>query len=211
MRITTREFALVLVFFLSGCGQSADAVTGGGLRAEAGQAEATFAGGCFWCTESDFEKLGGVLAAQSGYSGGTVVNPTYEQVSAGETGHIEAVRVIYDPKKVSYAQLLEYFWRTIDPTDAGGQFCDRGSQYRAAIFAHDDKQRSTAEESRQRLMVSGALKKPVVTEILPAAPFYPAEEYHQDYYKKNTLRYKYYRSSCGREKRLKQLWGEAAK
>lgn len=193
MRTVVRSFLLVLAFTLAACGQSAEAVVDNGLRAEAGQAQATFAGGCFWCTESDFEKLDGVIAAQSGYTGGTVVAPTYEQVSGGETGHIEAVRVIFDPKKVSYAELLEHFWRTIDPTDAGGQFCDRGPQYRSAIFAQDDSQRSAAEESRQRLMVSGALKKPVVTEILPAAPFYPAEEYHQDYYNLNKNRNPYCR------------------
>ena len=170
--------------------------------------QAVFAGGCFWCTESDFEKLEGVIAAESGYSGGKVANPSYEQVSGGGTGHIEAVRVNYDPKKITYAQLLEHFWRTIDPTDAGGQFCDRGSQYRSAIFVRDGAERRAAEESRRRLMESGVLKKPVATEILAAAPFYPAEEYHQDYYKKNPVRYRWYRGGCGRDKRLEELWGK---
>ncbi|HXG29360.1 MAG TPA: peptide-methionine (S)-S-oxide reductase MsrA [Nevskiales bacterium] len=178
------------------------------LEAGPGQAAATFAGGCFWCTEADFEKLPGVIAAQSGYSGGHVANPSYEQVSGGGTGHVETVRVIYDPQKISYAQLLEHFWRTIDPTDAGGQFCDRGSQYRSAIFAHDTAQQRMAEESRRRLQQSGRLHKPVVTEIIPLTAFYPAEDYHQDYYNKNPLRYRYYRSGCGRDRTLEKVWGK---
>src|SRR5688572_9693714 len=178
----------------------------GGVASAAEQA--VFAGGCFWCTESDFEKLDGVSAAESGYSGGKVANPSYEQVSGGGTGHIEAVRLTYDPKKITYAQLLEHFWRTIDPTDAGGQFCDRGDQYRSAIFVRNDAERRAAEESRMRLMESGVLKKPVVTEILPAAPFYVAEKYHQDYYKKNPVRYRWYRGGCGRDNRLEELWGK---
>jgi methionine-S-sulfoxide reductase len=178
------------------------------LRAGPGQAEATFAGGCFWCTEADFEKLPGVIAAQSGYSGGQLANPSYEQVSGGGTGHTEAVRVIYDPQTVSYAQLLEHFWRTIDPTDAGGQFCDRGSQYRSAIFAHDAAQQRMAEESRRRLEKGGMPQKTVGAEIVALAAFYPAEDYHQDYYKKNPLRYRYYRSGCGRDRTLEKVWGK---
>lgn len=181
----------------------------GGLQAVAADnpATAVFAGGCFWCTESDFEKVPGVLAAESGYTGGRKANPTYEQVSDGGTGHTEAVRVTYDPARVNYAQLVEYFWRTIDPTVRNRQFCDVGSQYRSAIFWQTDEERAIAEKSRDALLASGRFKE-VHTEIEKASVFYPAEEYHQDYYKKNPIRYGYYRHGCGRDDRLKELWGQ---
>ena len=169
---------------------------------------ATFAGGCFWCTESDFEKVAGVVEVISGYTGGHTENPTYEEVSSGVTGHAESIQVIYDPAKVSYEQLLDVFWRHIDPTDAGGQFVDRGSQYRSAIFYQDDEQRRLAEESKAKLEQSGRFDKPIVTEIVKLGTFYPAEEYHQDYYKKNPLRYKYYRYGSGRDQFLEQVWGK---
>jgi peptide-methionine (S)-S-oxide reductase len=169
---------------------------------------AIFAGGCFWCTESDFDKLPGVIETTSGYIGGHIKNPSYEQVSAGSSGHIEAVRVHYDPSKTSYAKLLEAFWPTIDPVTANAQFCDRGSQYRSAIFYSTEQEQQQAEASKAALQASGRLPAPVVTEILPASTFYPAEDYHQDYYLRNPLRYNYYRNGCGRDQRLKQLWGD---
>jgi peptide methionine sulfoxide reductase msrA/msrB len=168
---------------------------------------ATFAGGCFWCTESDFEKVPGVTEVISGYTGGHKENPTYEEVSAGGTGHVEAVQVIFDPKRVSYKELLDYFWRHIDPTDAGGQFVDRGSQYRSAIFYHNEKQRRLAEESKKALQKSGRFTKPIVTDILPFKKFYRAEAYHQDYYKTHPYRYKFYRWHSGRDQFLKKTWG----
>jgi methionine-S-sulfoxide reductase len=177
-------------------------------RAEAAEtAVAIFAGGCFWCTESDFEKVPGVVEAVSGYTGGDTVNPTYEQVSAGGTGHTEAVQVRYDPAKVTYDQLLELFWRTIDPLDAGGQFCDRGDQYRSGIFYQDEEEKRLAEEGKAALERSHRFKQPIATEVTPAGPFYPAEDYHQDYYKKNPFRYRIYRWNCGRDRRLAELWG----
>lgn len=173
-------------------------------------AVATFAGGCFWCMEPPYDKLEGVISTTSGYTGGHKENPTYGEVSAGGTGHYEALQVVYDPDRVSYRQLLVLFWHNVDPLDAGGQFCDRGDQYRTAIFVHDEEQRRLAEESKQYLEQAGGLGKPVVTPVLPAGPFYPAETYHQDYYEKNPLRYKFYRYSCGRDARLEALWGELA-
>jgi len=170
---------------------------------------AVFAGGCFWCTESDFEKIEGVIDAVSGYTGGSMENPTYRQVSAGSTRHVEAVKVIYDPEKVSYAKLLEVFWTHVNPTDAGGQFVDRGSQYVSAIFYADEKERRLAESSREELDEAGVLEGSIVTEILPLGPFYAAEEYHQNYYKKNPLRYKWYRSGSGRDQFLKKTWANA--
>ena len=171
---------------------------------------AVFAGGCFWCTESDYEKVDGVIEAVSGYTGGRMENPTYKQVSAGGTGHVEAVRVTYDPDKVSYGQLLDIFWRHVDPTDAGGQFVDRGDQYRSAIFYANAEERQTAESSKNALAASGHFDRPVVTDILPLGSFYEAEDYHQDYYKKNPLRYNWYRSGSGRDKFLEMTWaGEA--
>ena len=175
------------------------------------RAVAIFAGGCFWCMEPPFDKLDGVLSTTSGYIGGTTVNPTYEQVSAGRTGHYEALQVEYDPARVTYDRLLEVFWRNIDPLDASGQFCDKGPQYRAAIFALDDSQRAAAEASKAALEKSGKLPGRIATEILPAAKFYPAEAYHQDYYRKNPTSYTYYRWSCGRDRRLEKLWGPIPK
>jgi len=172
------------------------------------QGIATFAGGCFWCTEADFEKVPGVNKVISGYTGGTKKNPTYQEVSAGTTGHVEAIQVYYDPALVSYKTLLEVFWHHIDPTDAGGQFVDRGRQYRSVIFYHDDEQKKQAEQSKEELNRSGKFNKPVVTEILPLTAFYDAEDYHQDYYKKNPFRYKYYRHGSGRDQFLKKTWGE---
>jgi peptide methionine sulfoxide reductase msrA/msrB len=173
---------------------------------------AVFAGGCFWCTESDFEKVDGVIEAVSGYTGGRMENPTYKQVSAGGTGHIEAIKVVYDPAKISYSQLLDILWRHIDPTDAGGQFVDRGDQYRSAIFYATDEERQMAEASKKALSASGHFDRPIVTDILPLGAFYEAEDYHQDYYKKNSLRYNWYRSGSGRDQFLETAWaGEEIK
>ncbi len=171
-------------------------------------ATAVFAGGCFWCVEADFEKLPGVLAAESGYTGGKTLNPTYHDVSAGGTGHSEAVKVTYDPTKVSYATLLDYFWHHIDPTVKDKQFCDTGNQYRSAIYYKDEAQKALVEASKAALLKSGKLKE-IHTEIAPETVFYPAEEYHQDYYKKNPVRYKYYRYNCGRDARVAEVWGKA--
>jgi peptide-methionine (S)-S-oxide reductase len=170
-------------------------------------ATATFAGGCFWCMEPPFEKLEGVASVTSGYIGGHKLDPTYEEVSAGETGHAEAVQVVYDSSQVSYEQLLYVFWRNIDPFAANRQFCDSGSQYRSAIFYHHEEQRRLAEASKQKLEQTRKFERPFVTEIVAATTFYAAEEYHQDFYKKNPLRYKTYRAGCGRDRRLKELWG----
>ncbi len=169
-------------------------------------ATAVFAGGCFWCTESDFEKIDGVIEAISGYTGGQVKNPTYKQVSSGGTGHVEAVKVIYDPDKISYDDLLDHFWRTVNPTDAGGQFVDRGSQYRSAIFYANETEHQKALASKKRLAADGPFDKPIVTDILPLGAFYTAEDYHQDYYKRNPIRYKWYRSGSGRDRFLKAAW-----
>lgn len=169
---------------------------------------ATFAGGCFWCVESDFDPIPGVVKTVSGYTGGTVPNPTYEQVSAGATGHREAVRITYDPHQVSYAELLTAFWHSVDPTDPGGQFCDRGESYQTAIFVSGDEQRRLAEASKRA--AQDDLGKPIVTPIEAAGPFFPAEEYHQDYYKNRPLRYRYYRWACGRNQRVEEIWGERA-
>lgn len=169
------------------------------------RAQAVFAGGCFWCTEADFDKIPGVLSTTSGYTGGKVRNPTYEMVSAGGTGHIEAVRVTYDSAKISYATLAARFIRTIDPLDTGGSFCDRGYGYRSAFFVSTAAQRKVARNIKAK--TQGSLKKPVATLVLPATTFYPAEAYHQDYYKKNPIRYRFYRLNCGRDARLKQIWG----
>jgi peptide-methionine (S)-S-oxide reductase len=170
-----------------------------------GEAVAIFAGGCFWCVESDFDPVPGVISTTSGYIGGFRANPTYHQVSAGGTGHTEAVWIVYDPKQVTYAKLLDIFWRNIDPTVKDQQFCDHGSQYRSAIFVRNAEERKLAEDLKQKVAV--ALKKPVYTEIAEAGTFYPAEEYHQDYYKKNPAKYKFYRWNCGRDQRLEQVWG----
>ncbi len=172
---------------------------------------ATFAGGCFWCMEPPFKKLAGVKSVVSGYSGGHVDRPTYRQVSRGDTGHAEVIQVIYDPSRVSFPQLLEVFWRNIDPTTPKRQFCDRGDQYRTGIFFHDEAQRKAAEASRDALAASGILRgAPIATEITAFTKFWPAEEYHQDYYRKEALRYRIYRQQCGRDQRLQQLYGAAA-
>jgi peptide-methionine (S)-S-oxide reductase len=173
-------------------------------------AKATFAGGCFWCMEPPFEALDGVVSVTAGYTGGTKANPTYEEVSAGGTGHAESVEIVYAPAKVSYEKLLDVFWHNVDPTTPDRQFCDHGRQYRTAIFYHDETQKRLAEKSKQSLEGSKTLPGPIVTEIVPAGTFYPAEEYHQDYAKKNPIRYRYYRYACGRDARLRELWGEAA-
>jgi peptide-methionine (S)-S-oxide reductase len=199
---TVRLSALGLIALLAACGSDPAPAS----AAPSGQrATAVFAGGCFWCTESDFDKMPGVLATVSGYIGGRTPKPTYEQVSAGGTGHIEAVRVTYDPSKVSYATLAARFMRTIDPLDSGGSFCDRGYQYRSAFFVANAEQKRVAEGTKAR--AAQVLKRPVATLVLPATTFTPAEGYHQDYYKKNPLRYRYYRSSCGRDARLAEVWG----
>ncbi len=170
-------------------------------------ATAIFAGGCFWCLEADFEKLPGVIGAESGYTGGKTPNPGYHQVSAGGTGHTEAVRVSYDPAKLSYQQLVDYFWRHIDPTVKDRQFCDAGTQYRSAIYWQNEAERKIAEASRDALLKVGKLPQ-VYTEVTAASVFYPAEEYHQDYYKKNPIRYAYYRKTCGRDARVHEIWGD---
>jgi peptide-methionine (S)-S-oxide reductase len=170
-------------------------------------ATATFAGGCFWCTESDFDKVPGVISTTSGYTGGSVKDPTYHQVSAGSTGHAEAVEVVYDPAKVSYAKLLDAYWHSIDPLVKDKQFCDTGDQYRTAIFYRTDEEKKLAEETKKTVEAKFA-PRAVYTQIVPAGPFYKAEDYHQDYYKKNEARYKFYRWNCGRDQRLEQLWGK---
>ena len=194
-------------------------VLGGGLlvgmnspsiseTAKGGQAIATFAGGCFWCMEGPFDELDGVLSTTSGYTGGQTVNPTYEEVSAGGTGHAEAVQVVYDPQKISYQELLAVYWPNTDPTTPDAQFCDHGDQYRPEIFYHDDKQRQSAEASKEEIKRTKTFSAPLVTEITQATAFYPAEEYHQDFYLKNPIRYKFYRFTCGRDARLATLWGD---
>ena len=180
-------------------------LTAATVAAQATTATAIFAGGCFWCTESDFEKLPGVVAAESGYTGGKLANPSYESVSSGSSGHTEAVRVTYDTDKVTYAQLVEHFWRTIDPTEKDRQFCDIGNQYRTGIYWGNEAERKVAEASKAALLKSGQFKD-IYTEVKRADPFYLAESYHQDYYKKNPVRYQYYRLSCGRDAQLKRVW-----
>lgn len=173
----------------------------------AGKEMAVFAGGCFWCTESDFDKMPGVVETISGYTGGEASTADYQQVSAGGTGHIESVAVFFDPSKTSYATLVEAFWKTIDPITPNAQFCDHGSQYSSALYYANDKQKALLEASREALARSGRFEQPIATLILPRQPFYPAEEYHQDYYQKNPLRYNFYRTTCGRDARLEELWG----
>ncbi|MBZ0209973.1 MAG: peptide-methionine (S)-S-oxide reductase MsrA [Hyphomicrobium sp.] len=171
---------------------------------------ATFASGCFWCTESDFDKVPGVKETISGFMGGQTKNPTYAQVSMGDTGHAEAVQLKYDPKQVSYQQLLDYYWRHVDLLDGGGQFCDRGSQYRPVIFAHTGEQKKLAEDSKAALESSKRFDAPIAVQIVDAGPFTPAEDYHQNYYETNPLKYRYYRYACGRDARLKEIWGAEA-
>jgi len=179
------------------------------LPAAAEEASAIFAGGCFWCMEPPYDKLDGVKSTVSGYTGGRLPNPTYRQVGDGDSGHVEAVRVTYDPALISYEELLQVFWHNIDPLDDEGQFCDKGSEYRSAIFYLNETQKKLAIASKHALEASGRFEEPIVTEIRPASIFYPAEEYHQDYYLKNPLRYKLYRGGCGRDRRLQDLWGES--
>jgi peptide-methionine (S)-S-oxide reductase len=180
-----------------------------GAASAAPTATAVFAGGCFWCEETAFVGIPGVLSVTSGYTGGQVKNPTYEQVGAGVTGHAESVQVAFDPVKISYEKLLDVFWRNVDPFQANGQFCDHGTQYRSAIFYADDAQRKAAEESKRRLEEQPRFKGKIVTQIVAAGPFYRAEEYHQEFYKKNPVRYHEYRNGCGRDARLREIWGEA--
>ena len=179
-------------------------------KASAGDnaAVATFASGCFWCTEADFDKVDGVLETISGYTGGTTENPTYQSIGTGRTGHYEALQVKFDPAKVSYERLLAWYWRHVDPVDGDGQFCDRGSQYRPAIFVHDATQRRLAEASRDALAKNGPFDRPIAVAILDARTFTPAEDYHQDYYQKNPLRYRVYRHGCGRDQRIEQIWSK---
>jgi peptide-methionine (S)-S-oxide reductase len=179
------------------------------LVSDADEGIAVFAGGCFWCMEPPYDKLDGVLSTTSGYIGGTAPNPTYEQVSSGRSGHIEAIEIRYDPNKIDYAKLLAVFWRNIDPVAVNRQFCDAGPQYRSAIFPRTAEQRRLAEASLKDLSDSARFDRPIATEIIPATTFYPAEDYHQDYYQKNPIRYRYYRGSCGRDRRLAELWGDS--
>jgi peptide methionine sulfoxide reductase msrA/msrB len=209
MRIVTILAALLLV--VAGC-QKSDLVQQG-VKSDMTQEDsnlkkATFAGGCFWCTEADFEKLPGIVKVISGYTGGSKENPSYEEVSSGTTGHLEAIQVYYDPSKITYEELLDFFWKHIDPTDGGGQFVDRGNQYRSAIFYHDDEQKRLAERSKEALGKSGRFGKPIATEIIRFGKFYDAEDYHQDYYKIHALKYKYYRWGSGRDQFLEKTWGK---
>ena len=205
MRQRIRSLARIGIF---GAALALEAATGGEtLAAQSGKAKATVAGGCFWCVEEVFEKLDGVVSAVSGYTGGGTPNPTYDQVSQGRTGHAEAVEITYD-SSVTYEQLLQVFWRNVDPVAVDRQFCDVGRQYRSAIFYHDEAQRRAAEASKRAIEDSKRLDQPVATEIVAAGPFYPAEEYHQEYYRKNPLRYKFYKWNCGRAQRLEEIWGE---
>jgi peptide methionine sulfoxide reductase msrA/msrB len=205
--------AILVTSSLLGCGLQQDDNAGVSPAVEpkkdlSGASVATFAGGCFWCVEADFEKVPGVLEAVSGYSGGKEPDPTYSQVSSGRTQHLEVVQVHYDPSVISYEGLLQAFWRMIDPTDAGGQFSDRGRQYATAIFVHDDDQRSTAERSLDALEATGRHAAPLVTPIRPAVTFYMAEDYHQDYYRRNSVRYSFYRYNSGRDRYLEDVWGD---
>mgnify|MGYP001481134036 CR=1 FL=1 len=202
--------AIVAAFALRAADAPSGAQAEAPQKAQPGTAVAIFAGGCFWCVESDFDKVPGVLSTTSGYIGGSKANPTYQQVSSGGTGHAEAVKIVYDPKTVTYEKLLYVFWRNVDPLTKAGQFCDFGSQYRSAIFYLNDEQKRLAETSKAELEKSGRFKRPIVTEIVPAGTFYPAESYHQDYYKNNSVRYNLYRFNCGRDARLEELWGKEA-
>lgn len=200
-------FITLTVLGFAACSPSASSANDGTQPASREAETAIFAGGCFWCTESDFEKVPGVIEAVSGYTGGHVDNPTYKQVTRDDTGHYEAVKVIFDPSQVTYKALVDYYWRTVDPTDPNGQFCDKGSSYRTAIFASPE-QLEAAKFSKEEIKQAKSFADPIVTPIVAAATFYDAEDYHQNYYKKNKIRYKFYRNGCGRDKRLEQLWGD---
>ncbi len=207
MRVELIMWALVVAMALfSAKGVGADEGRAAGGR---DLEKATFAGGCFWCMEPPYDGLEGVASVTAGYTGGTEKNPTYEEVSSGSTGHAESIEIVYDPAKISYARLVDIFWHNIDPTVKDRQFCDVGHQYRTAIFYHGEEQKRVAEESKRALEVSKRFPGPIYTEIVPASQFYPAEEYHQKYYKKNPVRYKFYRWNCGRDQRLKEIWGES--
>jgi peptide-methionine (S)-S-oxide reductase len=205
--------AAVLAVALAACAADGSAKSEGSTKPGGNQPTsgkikiATFAGGCFWCMEPPFDKVDGVISTTSGYTGGRTVDPTYEEVSSGTTGHAESLQVTYDSTRVSYDKLLDVFWHNIDPLVLNRQFCDVGEQYRSAIFYHDEEQKRLAEASKQELEKSGRFKQPIATQIVSATAFYPAEEYHQGYYKKNPIRYKFYRYNCGRDQRLQELWG----
>jgi len=210
-RLTVLVLTLISILAAAAPLWAADGKTSRRGAAPAGQLlKATFAGGCFWCMEKPFSELPGVISVTSGYTGGHKMNPTYEEVSAGGTGHAEAVQVVYDPSKIGYDKLLNRFWHNIDPTVKNRQFCDVGDQYRSAIFYHNEEQRRLAVQSLKELENNKPFANPIVTELAAASVFYPAEEYHQGYHKKNPLRYSYYRLSCGRDKRLKEIWGDDA-
>ena len=205
-----RAALAAVVLAVTGREATGQAATTAPAPPPAATATAVFAAGCFWCSEADFEKVPGVVDVVSGYTGGRTAGPTYEQVSAGGTGHYEAVRVRFDPRRVTYAQLLDVYWRNVDPVDATGQFCDKGESYRAAIFTLDPTQRRAAEASREAVVRGGRVTEPIAVRIVDAAPFYEAEGYHQDYARRNPIRYKFYRSRCGRDARLREVWGQEA-
>jgi len=207
MKLMTFAFPVFILYLLV-TGQSVSAEGNESTAATHDTNVATLAGGCFWCMEPPFDKLEGVISTTSGYTGGHTKNPSYKQTSSGKTGHTEAIQIVYDPRMVSYEKLLDVFWHNIDPTTPDRQFCDRGNQYRSEIFYHNEKQKHQAEASKAALNKSKPFKAPIVTQVTQATTFYTAEDYHQDYYKKNPIRYRYYRYGCGRDKRLEQLWGE---
>jgi peptide-methionine (S)-S-oxide reductase len=210
-KVLTLTLTIVIGMFTLGCGQTdslADPTTT--APPTGNYSKAIFAGGCFWCMEKPFDEIGGVIDTTSGYTGGTQENPTYREVSGGGTGHTESVQVTYDPSKVKYETLLKTFWRNIDPLDTKGQFCDKGTQYRSGIFYSNSDQKQLAEASKAELANSGRFDRPIATEITQASTFYPAEDYHQNYYKTNSVKYKVYRFGCGRDQRLTQLWGDEA-
>ena len=202
MHVVLRLVLLGAVLVFAGPAAPADEAP----ASEPARATATFAGGCFWCMQPPFDALEGVVSTTVGYTGGHAAHPTYEEVSAGGTGHAESIQVVYDPRRIGFQKLLDVFWHNIDPVTPNAQFCDHGTQYRSAIFFHDESQRRAAEQSKKALEDSKRLPGPIVTEIVPAATFTPAEDYHQGYYKKNPIRYKFYRHGCGRDARLKELW-----
>ena len=209
LRLTLSFFFGVLYFSAISCG-TFGAQDDASPATPHGEAVATFAGGCFWCVESDFDHVAGVIRTISGYTGGNLVDPTYKQVSMGGTGHLEAVQIFYNPRAINYETLLDIFWRSVDPTDEGGQFCDRGKSYITGIFANSLEQKRLAESSKHELAETGFLGQPIVTLIEMAGPFYPAEDYHQNYYEKNPIRYEFYRFRCGRDARIRELWGKEA-